>query len=177
MKIGMNGLGCAAVLAVAGILSGCTADAAQEAEGVAGSLVEGVGVESAMQGDYVSLNCGGSLPGLPPPPCVPELRFTTLYTVVEQGPIHAPGNYMHFGFMNDSKKAAGPFSVQVKDGAGNVLKTQSFAGLAAGASTSILAHAPLTCGWTRTVVLDSGSQVAEDAEWNNTKTVSNLCKR
>lgn len=175
MKIGMNGLGCAALLAMAGILSGCAAESAHE--GVESSLLDGVGAESAMQGEYYTLNCGSSLPGFPAPPCVPELRFTTLMTAVEKGPILAPGNYIHFAFMNDSKKAAGPFSVQVKDGAGNVLKTQSYPGLAAGAGSEIIAFAPLACGWTRTVVLDSANQVSEDAEWNNTRTTSQLCTR
>lgn len=176
MKIGMNGLVCAAVLAMAGILSGCAAESTQD--GLESSLLDGIAMESAMQaGEYVSLNCGGSLPGLPPPPCVPELRFTTLMTQVEQGPILAPGNYIHFGFKNDSKKAAGPFSVQVKDTAGNVMKTQSFTGLAAGASAEVVTVAPLACGWSRTVVLDSANQVAEDAESNNTKTVSKYCTR
>ncbi len=175
MKIGMNGLGCAAVLAMVGILTGCAAEPGHDE--VESSLLDGVETESTMKGDYVTLNCGKSLPGFPAPACLPELRFTTLLTQVEQGGILAPGNYLHFGFMNDSQKAAGPFSVQVKDAGGNVLKTQSFAGLAAGASTEIIAYAPLACGWTRTVVLDAANQVVEDAEWNNTKTVSQLCTR
>jgi hypothetical protein len=158
-----------------GILSGCTAQSAED--GVESTLLDGVAAGTSIQGEYYTLNCGSSLPGFPAPPCVPELRFTSLMTQVEQGPVLAPGNYVHFAFMNDSKKAAGPFSVQVKDGAGQVLKTQAFPGLAAGASSEVIAFAPLACGWTRTVVLDPANQVTEDAEWNNTRTTSQLCTR
>ncbi len=176
MKIGLHGLGSAALLVAAGLLTGCAADTAQE--GVEGSLLDGVDGQTAMQSETYTLNCAPSLPGFPAMPCLPELTFTqTMTEIVEPGGNIAPGHYIHFAFKNDSKKAAGPFDVRITDQSGATLSTVSFAGLAPGASSSVIAYAPYECGWKRTAILDASNKVSEAVEWNNSSTYSNLCKR
>lgn len=178
MKIGFHGLGCAGLLVAVGLSTGCAVDGAHEGDGVEASLLDGAEGEMSMKGETYTLNCAGSLPGFPAPPCLPELTFTQTATqIIEPGGNLAPGYYIQFGFKNDSKKAAGPFDVRITDAAGNTIQTVPFAGLAAGASTSVIAYAPYECGWKRTVILDSSNKVAEAVEWNNTSTYSNLCKR
>lgn len=180
MKIGLHGLGAAMLLVTAGLLGGCAAGAPHEGEGegVDGAMLDGVESETSMKGTTYTLNCAGTIPGLPPPPCNPELTFTQTATeIVQPGGNLAPGYYIYFGFKNDSQKAAGAFDVKISDGAGATLQTIPFPGLAAGASKYVIAYAPLACGWRRTVTLDSGNTVAEAVEWNNTSTYSNLCSR
>lgn len=179
MKIGLHGLGAALLLVTGVVVSGCAADAAPEAnDGVEASMLDGIATESSTKGTTYTLNCATTLPGLPQPPCYPELTFTQMATqIVAPGGNLAPGYYIQFGFKNESKKAAGPFDVKVSDGAGATLQTIPFAGLAAGASTYVIVYAPYECGWRRTVTLDSGNTVAEAIEWNNSSTYSNLCSR
>lgn len=174
--------GCA-VTGLVGImmaLTGC-AEGVETDDDVASSLSESAqegASEAAIQGDTVSLNCGGSLPGLPKPPCLPELTHTQLAVqLVEPGTNIAPGHYIQYGFKNDSSAPAGPFSVKVTDHLGATVKTFAFAGLAAHMSTSIIVHAPYACGWSRTVLLDSSNSVAEATESNNTRTYSKYCPR
>lgn len=176
MKIGIHVFGAASLLALAAVLSGCAADGARE--DVEESLADDALGEVSTKGTSYTLNCGTSLPGFPSPPCYPELTFTTTLTeVVQPGGNIAPGYYIHFGFKNESKKAAGPFEVRISDAWGATLQTVPFSGLAAGASTSVIAYAPLDCGWRRTVTLDSSNTVGEANEANNTSTYSNLCTR
>jgi hypothetical protein len=134
----------------------------------------------ATQGTSINLNCGQSIPGLPLMPCAPDLLFGQTYAEVwapNNAQNMAPGYYLHFGFTNDSEKATGPFSVQIKDKNGFVLKTVQFPGLAAHAGASVTDVAPYACGWSRVVTLDTGSAVAEFSESNNTFTYSHACPR
>lgn len=179
MKATAMKLGLGMAMATATVV-GCAAPSAEDdAQGAAPAPAVADG-DVTPNDTTVSLNCGVMYPGGPQLPCKPDLRFTqTLVQVWEpNNPQNmAPGYYIHFGFMNDSDKATGPFRVKIKDQYGTILKTQHFADLAAHASTSMLAHGPYTCGWSRTAVLDADFGVDEYSESNNTSTYSYMCPK
>lgn len=175
MMMGLRGLGVAGLFVAAGALAGCAEDVGPEGD-VDPAAVDAVESVSAPEG--FTINCGQTIPGWPSPPCLPDLVVTQAATqVVAPGGNIAPGYYIQFIIKNDSLKDAGAFAVRVNDQLGATLKTYSFAGLAAGASSSIIVYAPWDCGWSRKVTVDSANQVSEADESNNTATSSYLCKR
>jgi hypothetical protein len=180
MDIGLRGFVAAGLFAVTNLVLGCAQDVAPE-DGVDPATLEAIDSESSLApaGSTYTINCAGTIPGLPPPRCVPDLEFSpfTAIEVVKPGEELAPGTYLTFGFTNDSPKASGPFKVKVTDHQGTTLKTFSHGGLAGYASSSVAFIAPYACGWSRTVVLDSENLVDEDSEANNTKTYANWCAR
>jgi hypothetical protein len=178
MMIGVRSVVVGCVVGVLA-LTGCAADSSEQSEkpgdnGAVANVADDVNAAA----DTVSLNCGQSIPGFPPLPCNPDLRFgQMLVEEVQPGGNTAPGNYLWYQVLNDSKKAAGAFNARITDGNGKTLQTYSFAGLGAGASTWIVFAAPYTCGWSRVAELDYGNTVAEAAEYNNTNTYSYACQR
>jgi hypothetical protein len=178
MMIGVRSVVVGCVIGVLA-LTGCAADSEERnPEPNDDGAVADVAGDLNAAAETVSLNCGQSIPGFPPLPCNPDLRFgQMLVEVVQPGGNTAPGNYLWYQVLNDSKKAAGAFKARIKDGNGTTLQTYSFAGLGAGASTWIVLAAPYSCGWSRVAELDYDNTLVEGAEYNNTNTYSYPCQR
>lgn len=178
MNIGLGRFAAAGLFGVLGAIAGCAQDVEPEQD-VDPAALDALGTEASISGETYTINCGSTLPGLPQPRCVPDLVFNpeTAVEVVKPGEVLAPGHYVTFGFKNNSKKAAGAFTVKVTDQYGATVKTVSYAGLAPYASSMISFHAPYACGWSRTVTLDADDQIDEDIESNNSKTYAYWCTR
>ena len=180
MDIGLRGFVAAGLFAVTNIVLGCTQDIGPEGD-VDPAALDAIDTASSVapEGTTYTINCAGTLPGLPPPRCVPDLEFTaqTAVEIVKPGDQLAPGHYITFGFTNNSPKAAGPFKLKISDQQGTTLQTYSRSGLAGYASSTVTFIAPYACGWSRTVTLDSENAIDEDSEANNTKTYANWCGR
>ncbi len=174
-------LGLVMSMAMATVVGCAAPNAADDEQGTeAAPSVDESASRVAAQDYVVNLNCGQSIPGLPPMPCSADLVFGQTYAEIwapNNAQNLAPGYYLHFSFTNDSAKATGPFAVQIKDQNGFILKTVQFPGLAAHAGASVTDVAPYACGWSRVVTLDTGNAVAEFSETNNTFTYSHGCPR
>lgn len=177
MVIGLRRFVAGGLFAVTGLIVGCAQDVEAE-DSVDPAGLDAIDTETITPAG-ATINCGGTIPGLPAPRCVPDLVFgpETAVDVVLPGQGPTPGTHVMFAIKNASPKAAGPFKVKVTDQYGATVKTSSYSGMAGYGSSMISFVAPYICGWSRTVTLDAENAIDEDSEANNTKTYAEPCPR